>query len=171
MRYSLFFLVSLALAAGGGSDQPVESVELARFPLDDLTGVIDAPLVEVEPGITSDGNGSLRVVAARATRVRLFETGDLDIEDARLVYAASLRGEGIEGAAYLEMWCVFPSGREYFSRSVHEPLSGDAEWTFTETPFLLQPGQNPTNVKLNVVLDGTGTIWIDDIRLIKRPLG
>jgi hypothetical protein len=31
-------------------------------------------------------------------------------------------------------------------------------------------GENPDNVKLNFVVNGTGTIWIDDIRLLKGPL-
>lgn len=167
---TLLLLALIAIAAAC-SRRPIETTELARFPLDDLTGVINASLVETELDVTSDGNGSLRVTADNATRVRLFETGDIDVEDARLVYTADLRAEDVEGAAYLEMWCVFSSGREYFSRSLHDPLSGDVEWTVRETPFLLKRGQNPINVKLNLVIDGTGTVWIDNIRLLKVVLG
>lgn len=44
------------------------------------------------------------------------------------------------------------------------------KWTTVETPFFLQKGQNPDNIKLNLVVNGKGTVWIDDIKLIKGPL-
>ena len=31
-------------------------------------------------------------------------------------------------------------------------------------------GENPDNVKLNLVINGKGTAWIDDIRVLKGPL-
>lgn len=37
-------------------------------------------------------------------------------------------------------------------------------------PFFLQKGENPDNVKLNLVIEGKGTVWIDDIHLYKGPL-
>jgi hypothetical protein len=39
-----------------------------------------------------------------------------------------------------------------------------------ETPFFLKKGENPDNVKLNLVINGKGTAWIDDIRVLKGPL-
>jgi hypothetical protein len=65
------------------------------------------------------------------------------------------------------MWCRFPGRGEFFSRALHAPISGTVEWTTQETPFLLEPGQNPDNIKLNIVLDGTGTVWIDDVVLAR----
>ena len=31
-------------------------------------------------------------------------------------------------------------------------------------------GQKPNLVKLNVILNGTGTVWVDDIALVKGRL-
>jgi hypothetical protein len=59
---------------------------------------------------------------------------------------------------------------EFFSRGLHSPLSGSVDWTTQEIPFLLQPGQKPELIKLNLVVNGTGTVWIDDIHLLKGPL-
>jgi hypothetical protein len=59
---------------------------------------------------------------------------------------------------------------EDFARALQAPLSGSTEWTSQETLFFLKKGDNPDNVKLNVVIDGTGTVWVDDVRLIKGPL-
>ncbi|MFQ5993117.1 MAG: hypothetical protein ACE5NA_11835 [Nitrospiraceae bacterium] len=106
----------------------------------------------------------------KPTVVRLFEVGDLDIENARLIYRAKLRTEGLDGQVYLEMWCHFPGKGEFFSRGLQKPLSGTTEWTSVETPFFLKKGENPDNIRLNVVISGPGTAWIDDIRLVKGPL-
>ncbi len=62
------------------------------------------------------------------------------------------------------MWCHFPGRGEYFSRALNVPLSGAVEWTHQETPFFLRKGENPDNIKLNLMV--TGTVWIDDIKLM-----
>ena len=38
-----------------------------------------------------------------------------------------------------------------------------------EIMFILEKGQNPDNVKLNLVIEGKGTVWIDDILILKGP--
>jgi quercetin dioxygenase-like cupin family protein len=92
------------------------------------------------------------------------------IENARLVYRAHVKTENVVGQAYLEMWCVFPGLGEYFSRSLQNPVHGTVDWSTLETPFFLQKGQKPELIKLNVVIDGQGTAWIDDIALLKGSL-
>jgi hypothetical protein len=145
-----------------------EVTELKRYPLDNLEGVIAKSGVRLDQVVSSDGAGSLRVTGAPAT-VLLFETGDVDVENARLIYQARLRIEKLEGKAYLEMWCRFPGKGEFFSRGLHHAISGTTGWVSVETYFSLKKGENPDNVKLNLVVDGAGTAWIDDIRLLKGP--
>jgi len=147
-----------------------EPIELKHYPADSLEGIVADSGVEVDHNITSDGNGSLRIAAEEPTTVRLYETGDLDVENARLIYRAKLRTENVEGQAYVEMLCRFADKGEFFSRALHAPLSGSHEWTSQETPFFLQEGENPDNVKINLVVDGRGTVWVDDIRLVRAPL-
>lgn len=164
-------LACLGLAAllAACSEPSREVTELARFPIADLGGVIAGSAVELDREVTSDGNGSLRVRADGPTTLRLFETGDVDVEDARLTYQARVRTEGIEGRAYLEMWCVFEGRGEYFSRALDAALTGTNDWSTQETPFFLQKGENPSRVKLNLVIEGKGTVWIDDVRLLAGP--
>ncbi|MCZ6549959.1 MAG: hypothetical protein V3R69_01565 [candidate division NC10 bacterium] len=102
--------------------------------------------------------------------MRLFEVGDLTVENARLIYQAKVRTAGVDGQVYLEMWCHFPGKGEFFSRGLETPLTGTTEWTTEETSFFLKKGQKPDYIKLNLVINGTGTAWIDDIRLLKGPL-
>lgn len=147
-----------------------EVAEIKHFSLDSMEGVLTRSGVQWDQAISSDGKGSLRITAAGPTVVRLFETGDIDIEGARLIYQAKVRTEGVKGQVYLEMWCHFAGLGEAFSRGLDSPVSGNTEWVSVETPFFLQSGENPDNVKLNLVVNGTGTAWIDDIRIIRGPL-
>lgn len=164
--------VGVIVVLSGCSGEEREPVaEVLRYPLNDLEGVITHSGVELDQAVSSDGEGSLRITADKPGTILLFETGDIDIEDARLIYEAKLRTEDVEGKVYLEMWCHFPGLGEAFSRGLHAPLSGTNSWNTRETPFFLQEGQNPDNVKLNLVIEGVGTVWVDDIRLVKGPLG
>ncbi|MHC4394872.1 MAG: DUF4190 domain-containing protein [Planctomycetota bacterium] len=147
-----------------------EEIELKHFPIDDVEGIITRSGVRFDKEISSDGNGSLRITATEPTVIRLFETGDIDIENARLIYRAHIRTENVEGQVYLEMWCHFTGVGDFFSRGLMTPLTGTADWTIEETPFFLKKAQNPDRVKLNLVINGKGTAWIDDIRLMKGPL-
>jgi hypothetical protein len=36
--------------------------------------------------------------------------------------------------------------------------------------FFLKKGEKPDYIKLNLVIEGKGTAWIDDIGLFKTPL-
>jgi hypothetical protein len=166
----LLICMAMILAIAGCSKPSSEVTELQYFPVDSINGIIMQEGVQIDEQISSDGSGSLRITATEPTVVRLFEIGDLDIENAALIYQAQVRTEDVVGKVYLEMWCSFPGKGEFFSRGLQTPLTGTTDWRTEETPFFLQKGENPDNVKLNLVIDGTGTAWIDDIRLLKAPL-
>jgi hypothetical protein len=168
--YVLCICAVLIFVLVGCSKTLQEVVELKRFPIDSLEGIITQSGVQFDKEVSSDGNGSLKMVATELTAVRLFELGDIDVENARLIYQAKVRTEGVEGQVYLEMWCHFPGKGEFFSRGLQTPLTGTTNWTTEETPFFLKKGENPDNVKLNLVINGKGTAWIDDIRVLKGPL-
>ncbi len=152
-----------------GCTKPVDKdVELKKYPLDTLNGLIQKSGVEIDMQTKAEGSGSLKVNVSEPSAIGLFETGDIDVENAALVYLAKLRTEGAEGNVYLEMWCHFEGKGEFFSRGDSTPLKGSVDWTSQEIPFFLKAGENPDNVKLNVISEGPATIWIDDIRLLKR---
>lgn len=144
--------------------------ELKHFPMDNLDGVIDTSVAAMDNEISSDGHGAVRIFVPESTTVRLFEVADVDIEDARLVYQARIRTENLEGPAFLEMLCHFPGQGDFFSRDLQSPSTGTSEWSTEETPFFLKKGEKPDTIKLNLVIAGTGTAWVDDIHLLKAPL-
>jgi len=152
------------------SKSSVSTEQIKAFPLDNLEGLISQSGVEIDKQISRDGKGSLKINVLEPKVVPLFEAGDIDVENAILVYQARVRTENIEGQVYLEMWCHFPEKGDFFSRGLNNPLAGTTDWTLLETPFFLKKGENPDRVRLNLVIDGKGTAWIDEIQLLKRPL-
>jgi hypothetical protein len=169
-RCFILWLILFLPLIPGCQKASVESEKIKEFPINSIDGVITRSDVTFDKGVSSDGNGSLRIDVSQPTTIRLFEVRDINVENARLIYRARLKTENVKGQAYLEMWCVFPGMGEYFSRSLQSPLSGTLDWTTQETPFFLQKGQKPELVKLNVVINGQGTLWVDDISLLKGPL-
>ena len=167
----LFISIMLALAGCTKEvEQSLNSNELKHFPLNSMEGIISQSGIFVDRDISNDGKGSLRIKVEQPATVRLLEVRDVDVEDSQLLYRARVRTEDFKGQVYLEMWVNFPGKGEFFTRNVHTPLSGTANWTTMVAPFFLKKGQNPDYVKLNLVMDGAGTAWIDDIRLVKGPL-
>lgn len=163
----LFTIPAMLWVTYQGRRVPTEAIELEHYPLDNTEGVLTQSAVTLDRQISYDGNGSLRIEATEPTTIRLFETGDIDIEDARLIYQARLRTQDLQGKAYLQMWCHIAGLGDFFSKSLNEPLAGSTDWVTQETPFFLKKGENPDNIKLNLVIEGKGTVWIDDIRLTK----
>jgi hypothetical protein len=68
------------------------------------------------------------------------------------------------------MWCRLPGRGEFFCKGIHQAVSGTANWARYEIPFYLKSGQKPDLIKLNLAVQGTGTVWLRSIELLKTPL-
>jgi hypothetical protein len=166
-RFVFLGIVGLTGALAAACTQPAPGEEvLARIPVDSADELLTRTGVTIDPEISADGQGSARIETTGTVTIRVSEVALAAVEEARLTYRARLRSRDLEGRAYLEMWCVFPDQGEFFSRALHAPLSGSVDWTLQETPFFLQKGQSPSRVKLNLA----GTVWIDDVSLVRAPL-
>ena len=53
---------------------------------------------------------------------------------------------------------------------MNSAVTSTTGWKTLQTPFILQVGQKAKKVTLNIVINGKGTVWVDDIRLLKEPL-
>ena len=116
-----------------------------------------------------EGDG-WRIDAKEPASIRLFEIADPGAEQCLLTYRARMKGEGVAQRAYLEMWCRLPGRGEFFSKGLAQPLAGTSGWASYETPFHLKRGQRPDLIKLNLAMEGPGTVWLADIELLKTPL-
>ncbi len=163
-------IILLILGVFASAQAVAQVAEIKNFPTDNIDAIITRSGVSIDKDVKSDGASSVKIAATGPNVIRLFETGPVDVDNARLIYKAKLRTQDLKGKAYLEMWCGFPGKGEFFSRGLQNTLTGTNGWTSVETPFFLKKGEKPENVKLNLVVDGTGTVWISDIKLIKGPL-
>lgn len=122
-----------------------------------------------QDGVSTEGD-AWRIAAKENRTVRLFEIPDPGVEDCLVTYRADMKAEGLEGRAYLEMWCRMPGGGEYFSKGLDNPVKGTTDWASYQTPFFLRKGERPDMLKLNVVIEGKGTLWVKNVELLKGPL-
>jgi hypothetical protein len=128
-----------------------------------------------QPTITQSGirveNGAWHIDAgAEEQAIRLFEVENPAVEHCLLTYRAELKAEGLQGRAFLEMWCRLPDRGEFFSKGYQQAVSGTVDWARYEIPFHLKRGQKPDLIKLNVVVEGPGTVWLRNVELLKIPL-
>lgn len=93
-----------------------------------------------------------------------------DVENAMVQFQATLRTKDVSGKAYLEMWCRLPGKGEFFSRGLHSAATGTTPWTHLSTPFRLESGQNPDRIRLNLVIEGEGEVWVNALRVTATPL-
>jgi len=119
-------------------------------------------------GVSVEENG-WRIDLTEGT-LRLFELSDPGVESCLLTYRAQLKTADLRGSAYLEMWCRLPGRGEFFSKGLHNKIMGTTGWASYEVPFFLKAGERPDMLKLNIVSEGTGVLWIKDIEVLSTPM-
>ena len=145
---------------------PAAASDLGKLSLDDAAALGTTISTDLE--VKQEGAGAIRISTAWPTIISLGEV-DLALENARVIYQAKVKSAGLEGTAFLEMWCHVAGG-QYFSRGMNSVVTDTMDWKTLRTPFILQPGQRATKATLNLVINGTGTVWVDDVRLLEEPL-
>jgi len=161
LRVYIFFALLSFLSVSA------QATDLTGLSLDD-TGSLGTQLT-ADPVVKVEGSGSIKISTLWPTTICLGEVSGLDIDKTKLVYRAKLRCDKLEGTAFLEMWCHVGGG-QYFSRGMNSTVAGTMNWKTLQTHFILQADQTAEKVTLNVVINGKGTIWIDDVQLLKEPL-
>jgi len=147
-----------SLFSGPQPSGPPETIRLFR--------TTDRTLSEDSIKVEQDG---WTVDSMAAQTIRLFEVQDPQAEQCVVSYRASMRTEGLTGRAFLEMWCRLPGRGEFFSKGLNQAARGTTGWASYEVPFYLKKGQRPDLIKLNLVIEGRGKVWIKDVQLLKTP--
>ena len=161
MKRTLSILALLAMIASSAYAQ-----ELKKLNLDDASAI--GTTIQTDPQVKAEGKGSIKITTKWPTTICLGEIAGLDVENAKLIYKAKVKSD-LDGIAFLEMW-AHVGGGQYFSRGMNDVVTQKTDWKTIQTPFLFQKGQRPDKVTLNLVINGRGTVWIDDIVLSKEPL-
>jgi hypothetical protein len=152
----LGFAISLAGTRASAED-------LMKLGLDDVSTL--GLTIENDSRIRVEGAGSVKITTLHPTAVCLGEVSGLDLANTTLIYRAHAKSQ-LEGSAFLEMWVQVDGGR-YFSRGFNSTIEGHSDWQVIQTPFVFKKGQSPGRITLNLIISGTGTVWIDDVVLSK----
>ena len=161
MKRTLSIFALLAFVVGSAYAQ-----ELKKLNLDDASAI--GTTIQTDTQVKVEGKGSIKITTQWPTTICLGEVTGLEVENAKLVYKAKVKSD-LDGTAFLEMW-AHVAGGQYFSRGMNDVVTQKTDWKTIQTPFLFQKGQKPDKVTLNLVINGRGTVWIDDIVLSKEPL-
>lgn len=145
--------------------RPGDEIVIKIFPCDSIEGVVDMDIITFDKECSFDGKGSLAITTEKPVIVNLYETGDIDIEDTTLFYRASIKTEEVENGAYLMMLLSFKGKGEFFSKGLDNIKTGTNDWSMMQIPFFLKKGENPDNVKIQIVINGKGKVWIDNVEL------
>jgi len=161
MKRSLMIFTVLALVA-----TPIHAADLKKLSLDDASAI--GTTIQTDTQVKAEGKSSIKITTRWPTTICLGEVASPDVENAKLLYKAKVKSD-LDGSAYLEIW-AHVGGGQYFSKGMNDVVSQKTDWKVIQTPFLFQKGQRPDKVTLNLVINGKGTVWIDDIVLSKEPL-
>ena len=156
-----------------------EEKVLAVFPNDELpqsaatSGSLPGVTASVDSAAPSGGNGSIKVTSSggRNPDVLLFQAELSGIENCVLWCEATMKSEEVAGRAYLDMWVTFPDGKSYFSRGLDQVFTGTQDWRRCRIPFFLKMGESPSSVAMGVQFEGTGAVWLNDVRLVQEQSG
>ena len=142
--------------------------DLKKLSMDDPS--VASPKIVADTKVKVEGTSSLEITTQWPATVCLGEVAGPDIENAKLIYSAKVKTE-LEGTgtAFLELW-AHVGGGQFFSRGMNDAVSQKSDWKTIKTPFMFQQGQKPDKVTLNLVINGKGTVWIDDVVLSREPL-
>ena len=166
MRKSIAGMIVLSVAAGLLGPSSADAQELKKLSLDDASLI--GLTIQTDAAVKAEGKASVKISTIWPATVCLGEVSGLNVEDAKLLYKAKVKTE-LEGEAFLEMWVQVGAG-QYFSKGMNDSVKAKSEWKTIQTPFMLQKGQKLEKATLNVVINGKGTVWIDDIVLSREPL-
>jgi tRNA A-37 threonylcarbamoyl transferase component Bud32 len=155
------------IARRAGTADPIQPgrKRVARFnPDNDVTIAVDGV-----SRVHREGQAMWEFRTNQTRSFPLFEIGRAQVDQCILSFQASMKTEGVAERAYLEMMCRLPEG-EASSKGFHHAVQGTNGWANYSTPFFLQAGQRPELIRLNLVIEGKGTVWIRDIEVFAMPL-
>jgi hypothetical protein len=143
------------------------AIEIKRLPLESTESI--GTIISTDNDVKVEGTGAIKISTLWPTTICLGEVSGLSVDNVKLIFQAKVKCEGFEGKAFLEMWCLV-NEKNYFSRGLNSFVTGTSNWQKVQTPFLLQKNQTAEKVILNIVINGKGAVWVDDVILSKQEL-
>lgn len=150
---------------------------IAEWSVDDMSDMTrDVGKVggSIDSNVSADGNGALRIEFTQPDLVNLYEVwseGE-DLSFRQLLYEAKVKTEHASGPVFLVMQASVSGapGDGMAVIGLDKAISGTNDWTTMQ----IWAG-NGGNAKhfgstLQIESRGTGTVWIDEVKLISRQI-
>lgn len=166
MVLALTGMLATAMACHKGPGKPAD---LKVFSCESLDNLVQPDLVMLDNSVFTEGKGAIKVTTEVPMTIPLFNVPYPEAEGAKLIYRAKLKAERFGGDAYLQMVLEFPNGGRLTSQNYAKAIHGTSDWVTKETTASVRLGQKVSSASLNLVIAGQGTIWIDDVHLIRAP--
>ncbi len=163
MKHLVLIIIVLALSLSCSKQAKNKPNIIKHLAMNNISEVITLEGVEVERQDSFDGKGSIMITTDKPRVIEISRIDSLSISNKKIIYKAGLKSRNLMGNAYLEMWVVVPGKGEFFSRGLNDLLTGSTNWHYKEIPFFVDKESTVTSIRLNLVINGKGTVWIDDI--------
>ncbi|MEZ0276387.1 MAG: serine/threonine-protein kinase, partial [Roseimicrobium sp.] len=122
--------------------------------------------ISTDSGITKDGHGSLKIEAPQGATLTIAEQDGLETPPGGTIWCrAHLRCEGISGRAFLMVHLETASGALLYSKGEPQSVSGTEDWREVLIPIRLDAQSSIKKVRVNLIVQGPGTVWVDDIQI------
>jgi hypothetical protein len=157
-RAGAIAILLLMLSAGGvAAQEPVMRIDWNERP------PTSGEVIEGNVRVSGDGAGGT---------IPLITIKVPDLGREGYVIRGRVRYTDVEGSGYLEMWNVFADGGRYFTRTLGADgsmavLAGTSDWRPFELPFFLQGAAPPSQLEINVVLPGSGSVEVGPLELVR----
>lgn len=168
MLYKYGLTVSLAFFAMTGvmGDRLVGMLERVESPASEPGNEVSLSFDGTPGSVTVESRAKTPVV------VHLGEWQHPDIRTGKHAVWGNVRYRDVVGESYLETWSVYGKEERYFSRTLArggplKALKGTAGRRPFVLPFRGVPGRAPERVEFNLVLQGSGTVELQDVRLME----
>jgi hypothetical protein len=158
-------LAVVALAAFGCYVPKASTRVIYSDRLSSVGAIITRTGVTLDTAVSPDRKGVIRLDSTGPTTIQLAEVRPEDVENVTLVYRGHLRTQALRGHAYLEMQCSVRGVGELPSKLSGSSVTGTTDWVSQQTEFFVQKGRQVKMIKLNVVVDGPGIVWVGPILL------
>lgn len=164
MRYVVSFI-----ACFGMSVAVLAQERIADFKWSDLASPPTGSTI-----VTLDGRDALKIENTNdgPMQVTLLNIEHPKISRQMYEISGEIRYDNVKGDGFLEMWNIFPPARrglpegQYFSRTLGDSgdmgkISGTSDWRRFSLPFdSTGAPTGPSRLKINLVLQGRGTVYI-----------
>jgi hypothetical protein len=128
--------------------------------------------VAVDPVIRSspEAGGSLRIESPQGAVITVAEIDDAKATSGgRILCNALLRCQNTPGGAHLDMYVETTNGSLLTSKQPAQMVGGTQDWQPIYATVDLKPGTQVARVWVNAVVQGPGTLWVDEIVVSHEP--